>query len=91
VTNGAGTISIATTALAATNFVTREVPTGAVNGTNPTFTIAATPTVGTEEVFVNGILQNGGSNDYAISGATITFQTGAIPQNGDVVLVNYRK
>jgi hypothetical protein len=91
VTNGAGTISIATTALAATNFVTREVPTGAVNGTNPTFTLANTPTVGTEEIYVNGILQNGGSNDYAISGATITFQTGAIPQNGDVVLVNYRK
>ena len=91
VTNGAGTISIATTALAATNFVTREVPTGAVNGTNPTFTLANIPTVGTEQVFVNGILQNGGSNDYAISGATITFQTGAIPQNGDVVLVTYRK
>jgi hypothetical protein len=91
VTNGAGTISIATTALAATNFVTREVPTGAVNGTNPTFTLANTPTLGTEEIYVNGILQNGGSNDYAISGATITFQTGAIPQNGDVVLVTYRK
>jgi hypothetical protein len=88
---GAGTISISTTALSATNFVTREVPTGSVNGTNPTFTLANTPTVGTEEIYVNGILQNGGSNDYAISGATITFQTGAIPQNGDVVLVNYRK
>lgn len=92
VTNGAGTISIATTALASTNFVTREVPTGSVNSVNATFALTATPLSGSEEVYVNGMLQNAGaSNDYTISGATITFQSGAIPQTGDVVLVNYRK
>lgn len=92
VTNGAGSITIATTALASSNFVTREVPTGSVNGSNASFALANTPTTGSEEVYVNGVLQNaGGGNDYTISGATITFQTGAIPQTGDIVLVNYRK
>ena len=92
ITNGAGSITIATTAFTTSNFVTREIPTGTVNGTNPTFTLANTPTAGTEEVFVNGILQNvGAGNDYTISTNTITFLSGAIPQTGDVVLVNYRK
>lgn len=94
ITNGAGsiTIAISSSIYTASNFVTREVPTGTVNGSNATFTLANTPTASTEEVHVNGVLQNAGAgNDYTISGATITFLTGAIPQTGDVVLVNYRK
>lgn len=80
------------TYLTATNKVTREVPTGAVNGSNASFALANTPTAGTEHVFVNGVLMNqGAGNDYTISGATITFLTGAIPQTGDVVLVSYLK
>lgn len=78
--------------LTATNKVTREIPSGTVNGTNVTFNLANTPTVGTEHVFVNGVLMNSGAgNDYTISGATIEFLTGAIPQTGDVVLVSYLK
>lgn len=96
ITNGAGTITIAASAsgLGTTNFVTREVPSGLVNGSNATFTLANTPTAGTEQVYVNGVLQNYSAtsgNDYGISGATITFYTGAIPQTGDVVLVSYMK
>lgn len=92
ITNGNGSITIASSAFTSSNFVTREVPTGLVNGSNATFTLANTPTAGTEEVYVNGILQNvGAGNDYTISTNTITFLTGAIPQSGDVVLVNYRK
>ena len=80
------------TYLTSSNKVTREIPTGTVNGSNATFTLANTPTVGTEHVFVNGVLMNSGAgNDYTISGATITFLTGAIPQTGDVVLVSYLK
>ncbi|MGH7975000.1 MAG: beta strand repeat-containing protein [bacterium] len=71
------------------NFVTREVPTGAINGSNVTFTLAHTPVVGSEEIFLNGLLQNAGAgNDYTISGATITFTTA--PLTGDVLLVTYR-
>lgn len=95
ITNGAGTISVAVnsaTFLLVANYVVRETPTGTVNGTNATFTLAATPVAGTEHVYVNGILQNSGAgNDYTISGATITFLTGAIPQTGDVVRVSYLK
>ena len=73
------------------DFVIRETPTGAVNGINATFTLAFTPTLGTEEIFVNGILQDSGvSNDYTIVGPTITFNTPAIPQTGDKVRVSYQ-
>lgn len=72
----------------------RVTPTGTVNGSNTTFTIAALILTGTEEVFLNGMLQNAGAgNDYTISyGATttITFLT-APSATGitDVILVNY--
>ena len=73
----------------------RAVPTGVVNGSNVTFTIAANVLSGTEEVFKNGILMNAGAgNDYTISyGATttITFTTApsAASSYTDVILVNY--
>lgn len=68
--------------------VTREVPTGDVNGSNMEFVLANTPNVGTEQVFVNGTLQQSGAGkDYLISGDTITFSYA--PQSGDIILVNY--
>lgn len=71
-------------------FVTRETPTGLVNGSNTTYTLANTPVAGTEEVFLNGILQEpGAGNDYTISSATITYL--AAPLTGDKIRVNYRK
>ena len=97
VTNGSGSITLAVTTGAsgvvlASNFVVRETPSGTVNGSNATFTLAATPLSGTEHVFVNGVLQNpGAGNDYTISSATVTFLSGAIPQTGDIVRVSYLK
>lgn len=74
----------------ATHFVTREVPSGTINGSNVTFTLANTPVSGTECLYLNGLLQNvGGGNDYTISGATITFVTA--PETGSVLLANYQK
>ncbi len=73
------------------NFAVREVPTGTINGSNAAFVLAHTPTAGSEEVFLNGLLmQVGSGNDYTISAATITFETAAVPQTGDRVLVSYR-
>lgn len=78
--------------LTSSNFVTRETPSGTINGSNATFTLANTPTSGSEEVFVNGVLQELGSGkDYTISGGTITFESGAVPETGDVLRVSYRK
>lgn len=68
--------------------VFREIPTGSVNGSNTQFTLANTPNLGTEQVFLNGALLNSGANsDYVLEGDTLTFTIA--PQTGDVVLVNY--
>lgn len=77
-------------AMSAANFVTRETPTGAVNGTNVTFTLANAPVVGTEHVYINGLLMEpGAGNDYTISGSTIT--TLFTLQTGDKIRVSYIK
>lgn len=68
--------------------ITREQPSGAINGTNTSFTLANTPNLGSEQVFLNGSLLNAGANsDYVIDGTTLTLTLA--PQAGDVVLVNY--
>lgn len=95
VVNKLGVANIATAAngvVAIVNYIVRENPSGSVNGSNATFTLANTPVSNTEQVFVNGVLQNqGAGNDYTISTTTITFLTGAIPQTGDIVRVTYIK
>lgn len=68
-------------------FATREVPSGAINGSNVTFTLAHTPISGSESVFRNGILQTS-SGDYTIAGAVITY--GVAPLTGDKLVVSYR-
>lgn len=76
--------------LQASNFVDKEVPSGSINGSNATFTLANTPVSGSEHVWLNGVLQQSGSgNDYTISTATITMATA--PLAGEVILVSYRK
>lgn len=76
--------------LGTSNFVTRETPSGSINGSNTTFTLANTPTVGTEQVDLNGLQQDqGAGNDYTISGATITALTA--PLTGEKIRVTYMK
>lgn len=72
------------------NFVDKEAPSGTKNGSNPTFTLANTPTAGSEHVYLNGVLQEIGSgNDYTITGNTITMLN--IPLAADKFVVSYRK
>jgi len=81
---------IAETYVQESDFVMNETPSGDINGTNTTFTLANTPVEGTVEVYLNGILQAPGSGkDYTISGNTITFTQA--PETGDVILVSYVK
>lgn len=76
--------------LSVSNYVVREAPSGSVNGTNTSFTLASTPVAGTEQVYLNGILQEPGeSNDYTISGSTITYASA--PASGDRIRVTYLK
>lgn len=86
-----GAVTVASTITRNAAFVTRETPGGAIDGTNATFTLANVPVLGSEEVFLNGILQEPGTgNDYTISGATITWLT-PVPVAGDKIRVSYRK
>jgi hypothetical protein len=90
--SNAGVTTANAALLRASNFVKRETPSGTINGSNVTFTLANTPTSGTEEVYTDGVQQDAGAgNDYTISGGTITFLTGSIPQTGDKVRVSYMK
>lgn len=66
-----------------------ELPSGTINGTNTTFTLANTPIAGSLQIFLNGIGQrSGAANDYTISGDTITYL--AAPVSPDVITANYR-
>lgn len=83
-------VEIGASGLTNSNFVDREDVAFDFDGIDTTGVLANTPVAGSEHVYLNGILQNeGGSDDYTISGATITFNNA--PQSGDEVLVSYRK
>jgi hypothetical protein len=71
-------------------FIDGEVPSGALNGVNATFSLANTPNPATSlELFRNGLLlqQN---LDYSLSGSAITFQSGTVPQPSDTLQAFYR-
>jgi len=56
------------------------------------FTLANTPVLGSEDVFLNGLLQVGGVDlDYTISGAVITFAGTPALHVNEVVVVKYLK
>ena len=89
--NEAGVVTLnPSTAVRVADIITREVPTGAVDSVNTTFALANTPKVGTEQVYLNGLLMDvGDTNDYTISGANITFTFA--PTAGDKIRVSYFK
>jgi phage-related tail fiber protein len=90
--NGSGGFSTATAGtdyVAPATFVDKETPSGTVNGSNAAFTLANTPISGSEHVYLNGLLQEGGGEDYTLSTATITFV--AAPLTGSRIRVTYRK
>ncbi len=72
------------------SFSDSEVPGGAVNGTNATFTLAAPPNPAASlTLYRNGLRQNAGV-DYTLSGQTIQFAAAAVPLAGDTLLASYR-
>ena len=82
------------TGVTAADHIAREVPAGAIDDLNVTFTLANTPLSGSEEVYLNGILQDeGASDDYTISGDVITMNDApkGAPGNPDKILVSYLK
>lgn len=84
---GGTDLNLRVTDLESDALVTREVPSGSVNGSNASFTLANTPVSGSELVFINGILAEPG-DAYTISGSSITFLPA--PQSGDEIHVTYK-
>jgi len=72
------------------NFVDAEIPAGAVNGLNATFTLASAPSpTGSLALYRNGLFQRQ-NVDYQLSTSTITFFLASIPVTGDLLVANYR-
>lgn len=69
-----------------TSRIVRSTPTGSKNGINKVFILPKTPIPGTEELFLNGVLQIP-ALDYGISGKNITFNI--IPDVTDVIHCSY--
>ena len=74
-----------------TNYADEEVPSGSINGSNVTFTLAFAPSPAKSLLLVqNGIiLEQGIGNDYTLAGSTITMAVA--PNNGAVLLAWYRR
>lgn len=71
-----------------TNYADNETPSGAVNGTNVTFTLAHTPNPAVSlQLYVNGVLQLYGS-DFTLATATITMANA--PSTGAILTAFYR-
>jgi hypothetical protein len=71
-------------------FADGEIPTGNVNGSNATFTLAYVPSPqGSLELYRNGLRMQAGT-DYSLNSNAIVFVAAATPQVGDVLTANYR-
>ncbi len=87
---GNGGVVIGETSGGVPGFGDSETPSGAINGTNPTFSLSTPPSPPASlALFRNGLLQLAG-NDYTLDGATITFNSWAIPQVDDILDAFYR-
>ena len=70
-------------------FADAETPGGLVDGSNDTFTLAATPQGGSLQLFRNGLYMTSGF-DYTLTASSIQFVSNAIPRPGDQLTANYR-
>lgn len=73
--------------LTSSNFVDSETPSGTINGSNTTFTLANTPTTGSVKLYRNGVRVT----NFTVSTATITTSGTTTPLTGDSLLADYRK
>lgn len=67
-----------------------ELLTGTIDGVNATFTLSAAPLTNSQVIFRNGLALFSGAGDFMISGNTVTFQAGQIPQPGDILVAQYQ-
>jgi hypothetical protein len=67
----------------------KTTPAGSLNSSNMTFVLSKTPYAGSEHIYLNGLLQDAGGQDYTLSGSTITFTFA--PKPGDKLRASFRK
>ena len=66
-----------------------ETPSGNVNGSNATFTLAFQPAPGSSlQLYRNGLLM-GANIDFVLTSNQITFLTPSVPQTGDTLIATY--
>lgn len=70
------------------NNIDKEHPNGDIDGINTIFTLTHQPIIGSEHLYLNGLLQEEGGEDYSISGGTITFTEP--PLSGSRIRCSYR-
>lgn len=87
VTGQTFTINLGGGTAAIQRIVKREIPNEATNGAVTDFSVDYTPISGSEDVFLNGILQNASGNDYTLTAGKVCF--GTAPLTNDVVLISY--
>ncbi len=68
-------------------FADKEQPYGAVDGTNTSFALAHEPVLGSEHVYLNGILQESSGEDYSMETNTIYFIVA--PESGSRLRCTY--
>lgn len=90
VDGSSGPCGSGTTGVSGATFYDAETPGGTVDGSNTTFSLNASPNPPASlQLMRNGIVQRQGT-DYFVSGSTVTFLAGAVPQSGDIVQAWYR-
>ena len=82
--------SCGTAGSSSTGFLDGEIPGGTQDGVNATFTLANAPNPSSSLGLYRNGLRLRQVGDYTISGNTITFQAGAVPQPNDGLLAFYR-
>lgn len=70
------------------HFIDDETPTGSINGTNTSFTISKAPNPTSSLKVYSGGIRLRVTEDYTISGRTITFNTA--PLTNTIILVDFR-
>jgi len=77
-----------TTGLTEANFEENETPAGDLDGVDVTYTLANTPASNTLKLYLNGIRQRGGGEDFTLATNVITWVVA--PVSTDVILADYR-
>jgi hypothetical protein len=71
-------------------FIDGETPAGAINGVNNIFTLTQSPNPAASLALYRSGVRLRAVADYTISGSTVTFVSGHVPQTGDVLQGSYR-